>query len=68
MKSMTLRLNNEDAMLLELIARTRNTTVTAEVRAAIHSRVRTLRTDPEFLTSFRKTIEIQQRLAEQFAE
>ena len=68
MKNMTLRLDNERAAKLELIARAENKTVTDAVRDAIDDHIETRRKDKAFMDRLKKRHERERELFERLAE
>jgi hypothetical protein len=65
---MTLRLSDEQAALLEALARVDDVSITEAVRVAIDERIRARRADPEFQAKLRRVMELNQRLLEQLEE
>jgi len=68
MKNMTLRLDDERAATLELIARAENKTVTDAVRDAIDDHIETRRKDKAFMDRLKKRHERERELFERLAK
>lgn len=66
-KSMTLRLSDEQAELLEAMARVDGTPVSEAIRAAIDERIEARRKDTEFQTRLRRIMEQNQKALERLA-
>lgn len=66
-KSMTLRLDDETAAMLELVARADDQTVTEAVRAAIDAHIEERRRDTEFKERLRRRHEEERALYERLA-
>jgi predicted transcriptional regulator len=67
-KSMTLRLDDERAATLELIARAEDKTMTDAVRAAIDALIEDRRKDKEFMERLRERHERERALYERLAK
>jgi predicted transcriptional regulator len=67
-KAMTVRLDDETAVLLTLVANIRGTSITEEIRGAIETRLEALRDDPDFRTTVLDRLETQSRLIRRLAE
>ena len=68
MKNMTLRLDDERAATLELIARAENKTVTDAVRDAIDDHIEARRKDEAFMDRLKKRHERERELFERLAK
>ena len=68
MKNMTLRLDDERAATLELIARAENKTVTDAVRDAIDEHIEARRKDKAFIGRLKARHERERELFERLAE
>jgi predicted transcriptional regulator len=68
MKTMTLRLDDERAATLELMARAENKTVTDTVRAAIDEYIEARRKDKEFIARLKARHERERELFERLAK
>ena len=68
MKNMTLRLDDERAATLELIARAENKTVTDAVRDAIDDHIEARRKDNAFMDRLKKRHERERELFERLAK
>lgn len=66
-KSMTLRLDDETAAMLELVARADDETVTEAVRKAIDAHIEERRRDAEFKERLRRRHEEERALYERLA-
>jgi predicted transcriptional regulator len=68
MKSMTLRLDDERAATLELMARAENKSVTDTVRAAIDEHIESRRKDKAFMERLKARHERERELFERLAK
>ena len=68
MKTMTLRLDDERAAALELLARAEDKTLTDAVRAAIDEHIETRRKDKAFMERLRQRHERERELFERLAK
>jgi len=68
MKSMTLRLDDERAEALELMARAENKSVTETVRTAIDEHIEARRKDKEFMERLKARHERERELYERLAK
>ena len=66
-KSMTLRLSDEQAELLEAMARVDGTPVSEAIRAAIDERIEARREDVEFQARLKRIMEQNQKALERLA-
>lgn len=66
-KTMTLRLEDEQAATLELVARADNQNITDAVRAAIDEHIEARRRDQAFITRLRERQEQERELYERLA-
>jgi predicted DNA-binding protein len=66
-KNMTLRLDDERAAMLELVARADDKTVTETVRAAIDAHIEERRKDKAFMERLRRRHEQERELYERLA-
>ena len=66
-KTMTLRLDDERAATLELVARADDQTVTDAVRAAIDEHIERRRADKDFMERLRKRHEAERELYERLS-
>lgn len=66
-KTMTLRLDDERAATLELVARADDQTVTDAVRAAIDEHIERRRADKDFMERLRKRHEAEHELYERLS-
>jgi uncharacterized protein (DUF1778 family) len=67
-KPTTVRLNNEEAELLEQAARVDGVSQNEFIRQAVLDRVAARKADPEFQAELRKAIKLNQRALERLAE
>ena len=67
-KTMTLRLDDERAATLELVARADDQTLTDAVRAAIDEHIEARRNDKEFIERLRERHEQERELYERLAK
>ena len=67
-KTMTLRLEDEQAATLELVARADNHTITEAVRAAIDDHIEARRRDEAFIERLRQRQEQERELYERLAK
>jgi predicted transcriptional regulator len=68
MKTMTLRLDDERAATLELMARAEDKTLTDAVRAAIDEHIETRRNDKAFMERLKQRHERERELFERLAK
>lgn len=66
-KTMTLRLDDERAAMLEMVARADDKSVTDAVRAAIDAHIETRRSDADFMDRLRRRHEQERELYERLA-
>jgi uncharacterized protein (DUF1778 family) len=67
-KPTTVRLNNDEADLLEQAARVDGVSQNEFIRQAVLDRIAARKADPEFQNELRKTIKLNQRALERLAE
>jgi predicted transcriptional regulator len=68
MKTMTLRLDDERAAILEMMARAEDKTLTDAVRAAIDEHIETRRKDQAFMERLKQRHERERELFERLAK
>jgi predicted transcriptional regulator len=67
-KNMTLRLDDERAAMLEMVARAEDKTMTEAVRDAIDAHIEARRNDAEFMERLRRRHEQERELYERLAK
>jgi len=68
MKNMTLRLDDQDAAILEMIARAEGRTVADVLREAVDHLILQRRRTPEFMAKLRHSVDESARLLSKFEE
>lgn len=68
MKNMTLRLDDQDAAILEMIARIEGRPIADLLREAVERLIGQRGTDPEFMAQYHRSVEESSKLFERFSK